>query len=135
MAQLVEYYGTGKRKTAVARVYLRPGNGQVKVNGKDYNNLAEYLRGNDVWVLHALKPLEVTDLNGQFDLIIRVNGGGLSGQAGAIRLGIARALLQYDESLRPILKKEGLLTRDPREVERKKYGLKKARKSPQFSKR
>ncbi|HOB16143.1 MAG TPA: 30S ribosomal protein S9 [Defluviitoga sp.] len=135
MVQTVEYYGTGKRKTAVARVYLRPGDGKVKINGKDYNNLAEYLRGNDAWVLHALKPLEVTDLKGKFDLMIRVNGGGLSGQAGAIRLGIARALLQYDESLRPVLKKEGLLTRDSREVERKKYGLKKARKSPQFSKR
>ena len=85
--------------------------------------------------MEALKPLTITSTNGQFDLVIRVNGGGLSGQAGAIRLGIARALLSYDESLRPILKKEGLLTRDPREVERKKYGLRKARKRAQFSKR
>lgn len=135
MAELIEYYGTGRRKTAVARVHLRPGNGKIKINGKEYKSLVEYLRGNEVWEIEALKPLTVTSTNGQFDLVIRVNGGGLSGQAGAIRLGIARALLVYDESFRPILKKEGLLTRDPREVERKKYGLRKARKRAQFSKR
>lgn len=135
MAELIEYYGTGRRKTAVARVHLRPGSGKIKINGKEYKNLVEYLRGNEVWEMEALKPLTITSTNGQFDLVIRVNGGGLSGQAGAIRLGIARALLSYDESLRPILKKEGLLTRDPREVERKKYGLRKARKRAQFSKR
>ncbi|PNR97145.1 30S ribosomal protein S9 [Petrotoga sp. 9PWA.NaAc.5.4] len=135
MADLVEYYGTGRRKTSVARVHLRPGTGKVKVNGKEYEKLVDYLIGNEVWEIAALKPLYVTNLKDQFDLVIRVNGGGLSGQAGAISLGIARALLQYDQSLRPILKKEGLLKRDPREVERKKYGLRKARKRPQFSKR
>jgi small subunit ribosomal protein S9 len=135
MAEFIDYYGTGRRKTAIARVHLRPGKGKIKINGKEYNKLAEYLRGNEVWEIEALKPLEVAGLKGQFDLVIRVNGGGLSGQAGAIRLGIARALLTYDESLRSSLRKEGLLTRDPREVERKKYGLRKARKRPQFSKR
>lgn len=135
MAEFIDYYGTGRRKTAIARVHLRPGKGKIKINGKEYNKLAEYLRGNEVWEIEALKPLEVAGLKGQFDLVIRVNGGGLSGQAGAIRLGIARALLSYDESLRSSLRKEGLLTRDPREVERKKYGLRKARKRPQFSKR
>lgn len=135
MAEFIDYYGTGRRKTAIARVHLRPGKGKIKINGKEYNKLAEYLRGNEVWEIEALKPLEVAGLKGQFDLVIRVNGGGLSGQAGAIKLGIARALLTYDESLRSSLRKEGLLTRDPREVERKKYGLRKARKRPQFSKR
>ncbi|RAO99362.1 30S ribosomal protein S9 [Petrotoga sp. 9PW.55.5.1] len=135
MAEFIDYYGTGRRKTAIARVHLRPGKGKIKINGKEYNKLAEYLRGNEVWEIEALKPLEVAGLKGQFDLVIRVNGGGLSGQAGAIKLGIARALLSYDESLRSSLRKEGLLTRDPREVERKKYGLRKARKRPQFSKR
>jgi len=135
MAEFIDYYGTGRRKTAIARVHLRPGKGKIKINGKEYNKLSEYLRGNEVWEIEALKPLEVAGLKGQFDLVIRVNGGGLSGQAGAIRLGIARALLTYDESLRSSLRKEGLLTRDPREVERKKYGLRKARKRPQFSKR
>ena len=134
MAGVVGYYGTGRRKTAVARVYLRPGDGKVKVNGKKYESLNDYFK-NIAWTKHAIEPLEVTNALGKFDLVIRVNGGGLSGQAGAVRLGIARALLQYDENLKPILKKYKMLTRDPREVERKKYGLKKARRAPQFSKR
>ncbi|PLV60182.1 30S ribosomal protein S9 [Thermotoga sp. KOL6] len=134
MADVIGYYGTGRRKTAVARVYLRPGDGKVKINGKEYESLADYFK-NPAWTKHAIEPLEVTNTLGKFDLVIRVNGGGLSGQSGAVRLGIARALLQYDENLKPTLKKYKMLTRDPREVERKKYGLKKARRAPQFSKR
>jgi small subunit ribosomal protein S9 len=132
---MAEYYmGTGRRKTSVARVYLKEGNGKVIVNDKEYEDLNGYLE-NSVWTLHAMEPLKVTGLEGSFDLVIRVNGGGKSGQAGAIRLGIARALLQYNADLRPSLKEKGLLTRDPRMVERKKYGLRKARRAPQFSKR
>ncbi len=134
------FYGTGRRKMASARIYMRPGNGDVFINGKRMegdsleDKFLKYL-GNMVWVKHALEPLYVTDTTGKFDFSIRVNGGGKSGQAGAMRLGIARALLQYDAELRPILKSKKLLTRDPRMVERKKYGLKKARRAPQFSKR
>ncbi|HOO75266.1 MAG: 30S ribosomal protein S9 [Thermotogae bacterium] len=135
MAQLIDYYGTGRRKTSVARVHLRPGTGKVKVNGKEYNSLVEYFINNAVWAQHAFQPIVSAQLEGKFDLVIRVQGGGLSGQAGAVRLGIARALLEYDETLRPILKKDGLLTRDPREVERKKVGFRKSRKKMQFSKR
>ncbi|MBM7558836.1 30S ribosomal protein S9 [Marinitoga litoralis] len=132
---MIDYYGTGRRKTSVARVHLRPGEGKVRVNKKEYESLTAYLNNNPVWSKHALEPLAVTGNEGKFDLVITVEGGGMNGQAGAIRLGIARALLNYDESLRPVLRKYGLLTRDPREVERKKYGLKKARRAPQFSKR
>ena len=134
MAEIVEYIGTGRRKTSVARVRLRPGKGRFIVNGKELKDLKDYLH-NDAWVRHALKPAVLTDTLGRFDILIRVSGGGLSGQAGAIRLGIARALLQFNEDLKPLLKQNGLLTRDARIVERKKYGLKKARRAPQFSKR
>ncbi|QTA37152.1 30S ribosomal protein S9 [Thermosipho ferrireducens] len=128
------YYGTGRRKTSVARVYLKEGNGKVIVNDKEYEDLNGYLN-NSVWTLHAMEPLKVVGLEGKFDMVIRVSGGGKSGQSGAIRLGIARALLQYDAELKVKLKEKGLLTRDPRMVERKKYGLRKARRAPQFSKR
>jgi len=134
MAEIIGYYGTGRRKTAVARVYLRPGTGKVKINGKEYNDINEYFK-NVAWAKHAIEPLVVTNTLGKFDLLIRVNGGGLSGQAGAVRLGIARALVHFDETLRSVLKKHKMLTRDPRMVERKKYGLRKARRAPQYSKR
>ncbi|MEA2066100.1 MAG: 30S ribosomal protein S9 [Thermotogota bacterium] len=134
MAEMVEYYGTGRRKTAVARVRLRPGKGKFVINGKEFDDLQKYLH-NDLWVRHALKPAVITESLGKFDYVIRVNGGGLSGQAGAMRLGIARALLEFNPDLKKRLREEGLLTRDSRKVERKKYGLKKARKAPQFSKR
>ena len=131
---MTDYYGTGRRKSAVARVRLRPGEGKIKINGKEISDFKDYL-DNDGWVRHALRPVVVTEQMGKFNFIIRVNGGGLSGQAGAIRLGLARALIQFNPDLRATLRKEGLLTRDSRRVERKKYGLKKARRSPQFSKR
>ena len=131
---MTDYYGTGRRKAAVARVRLRPGEGKIKINGKEFSDFKDYL-DNDGWVRHALRPVVVTEQMGKFNFIIRVNGGGLSGQAGAIRLGLARALIQFNPDLRATLRKEGLLTRDSRRVERKKYGLKKARRSPQFSKR
>ena len=131
---MTDYYGTGRRKEAVARVRLRPGEGKIKINGKEISDFKDYL-DNDGWVRHALRPVVVTEQMGKFNFIIRVNGGGLSGQAGAIRLGLARALIQFNPDLRATLRKEGLLTRDSRRVERKKYGLKKARRSPQFSKR
>ncbi len=134
MADMVEYYGTGRRKTAVARVRLRPGKGNFVINGKAFDELQKYLH-NDLWVRHALKPAVITESLGKFDYVIRVSGGGLSGQAGAIRLGIARALLEFNPDLKKRLREEGLLTRDSRKVERKKYGLKKARRAPQFSKR
>lgn len=130
MAQ-VEYYGTGRRKTAVARVRLVPGDGKIIVNKR---SLADYF-GSMTLEKIVKQPFEVTETEGRFDVIAKVEGGGISGQAGALRLGIARALLQADENLRPALKKAGLLTRDPRMKERRKYGLKKARKAPQFSKR
>ncbi|MGE5553232.1 MAG: 30S ribosomal protein S9 [Betaproteobacteria bacterium] len=123
--------GTGRRKCAVARVRLVPGKGQVIINGKE---LGEYFGRQ---VLHALvrQPLLVTNTEGKYDVIASVYGGGTTGQAGAVRHGIARALLQLDETLRPALKEAGFLSRDPRIKERRKYGLKKARKAPQFSKR
>ncbi len=126
-----QYYGTGRRKAAIARVFLRPGNGRITVNGKDFQ---EYFRGILVGV-QALEPLKVTNTAGRYDAVITVNGGGPSGQADAIKLGVARALLKVDPNFRPALKQGGYLTRDPRIVERKKYGLKKARRAPQFSKR
>lgn len=123
---------TGRRKTSVARVRLVvPGNGRRTVNGKQ---LRDYLQREDL-IMHALKPVEVAKVNGKMDLICKAEGGGITGQAGAIRLGIARALARYDENLKKLLKDQGLLTRDPRMVERKKYGQIKARKRFQYSKR
>ena len=126
-----EYIGTGRRKTSVARVRLVPGTGKIVVNGKDFD---EYFAFDTLKVL-AKEPLVITENLEKFDVKVNVKGGGFTGQAGAIRHGIARSLLQVDEELRPTLKRAGFLTRDPRKKERKKYGLKKARKSPQFSKR
>jgi small subunit ribosomal protein S9 len=125
------YRGTGRRKSSIARVIIQPGSGRIVVNGRDVTNYfpVEIVRQ------HALSPLTLTQLSGRLDVRVLVNGGGTSGQAGAIRHGLARALILYDEGLRPQVKKAGMLTRDPREVERKKYGLHKARKAPQFSKR
>ncbi|MGB9840488.1 30S ribosomal protein S9 [Thermovenabulum sp.] len=122
---------TGRRKTSVARVWIKPGNGQITINKRPFEEYftLETLRQ------EVLKPFAVTNTLGKFDVVAKVEGGGFTGQAGAVRHGIARALLQIDESFRPVLRKEGLLTRDPRMVERKKYGLKKARRAPQFSKR
>ncbi len=130
----IDYYGTGRRKTSVARVHLRPGNGKITINDKEYDSFKEYFQ-RDMLVMEANKPFVVTNTIGQFDVICRLNGGGLSGQVGALQLGIARALLSFNDSLRKVLRENGLLTRDPRMVERKKYGKKKARRSPQFSKR
>ena len=126
-----QYYGTGRRKQAVARVFLSPGSGRISVNGKDFQ---EYFRGILVGV-QALEPLKATNTAGRYDAAITVHGGGPSGQADAIQLGVARALLNVDPAYRDILKQAGHLTRDDRVVERKKYGLKKARRAPQFSKR
>lgn len=126
-----EYIGTGRRKTSVARVRLVPGTGKIVVNGKDFEDYFAF----DTLKVLAKEPLVITENLEKFDVKVNVKGGGYTGQAGAIRHGIARALLQLDEELRPTLKRAGFLTRDPRKKERKKYGLKKARKSPQFSKR
>ena len=125
------YYGTGRRKTSVARVYLTPGTGVVTVNKKP---AAEYF-GRDALVAFAVTPFKVTETAGRFDVNAVIHGGGVSSQAGALRHGIARALLEAGDDYRAELKRAGLLRRDPRMVERKKYGLKKARKRPQFSKR
>lgn len=125
------YYGTGRRKSSVARVYLMPGTGKVTINKKDMD---DYF-GFDTLKVIARQPLELTSTADKFDVLVNVHGGGYTGQAGAIRHGIARALLEADSELRPVLKKAGFLTRDPRMKERKKYGLKKARRAPQFSKR
>ncbi|AAS81442.1 30S ribosomal protein S9 [Thermus thermophilus] len=126
-----QYYGTGRRKEAVARVFLRPGNGKVTVNGQDFN---EYFQGL-VRAVAALEPLRAVDALGRFDAYITVRGGGKSGQIDAIKLGIARALVQYNPDYRAKLKPLGFLTRDARVVERKKYGKHKARRAPQYSKR
>lgn len=126
-----QYYGTGRRKAAIARVFLRPGNGRILVNGKDFQ---EYFRGIFKGV-QALEPLKLTNTAGRYDALITVAGGGPTGQADAIKLGVARALVKVDPNFRPALKQGGFLTRDARIVERKKYGLKKARRAPQFSKR
>jgi|SRR5690554_1906441 len=128
----VQFIGTGRRKNAVARVRLVPGDGKVIINKRDID---DYFGGLEVLKLIVAQPLEATQTNGKFDILVNVRGGGMSGQAGAIRHGIARALLQADSELRPILKKAGYLTRDQRMKERKKYGLKAARRAPQFSKR
>ena len=125
------FYATGRRKTSSARVYLKSGKGNITVNNR---KLDEYF-GRKVAQMLVMQPLELVDLSGKVDLDVKVKGGGSFGQAGAIRHGISRALTSYDEQLRPQLKKAGLLTRDPRRVERKKAGLVKARKSKQFSKR
>ena len=125
------FYGTGRRKKSVARVRLYPGTGVVTINGR---NIDEYF-GLDTMKLIVNQPFGVTDTVGKFDVVVNVNGGGFSGQAGAIRHGVARALLSADETYKPLLKKAGFLTRDPRMKERKKYGLKGARRAPQFSKR
>lgn len=127
----VQYYGTGRRKKSVARVRLVPGNGKILINDR---TLDDYF-GLETLKVIVRQPLLLTDTLSKFDVLCKVSGGGFTGQAGAIRHGIARALLKVDEELRPALKKAGYLTRDPRMKERKKYGLKKARKSPQFSKR
>jgi len=127
----VQYRGTGRRKSAVARVRLVPGTGKITVNKRD---IEEYLKYETLRVI-VREPLLITDTMGQYDVLVNVKGGGYTGQAGAIRHGISRALLQVDAELRPILKKAGFLTRDSRMKERKKYGLKKARKASQFSKR
>ena len=126
-----KYYGTGRRKSSVARVYLVPGTGKITINKRDID---EYL-GLETLKVVVRQPLAATDTEGKFDVIVNVKGGGYTGQAGAIRHGIARALLQVDSEYRPVLKSAGFLTRDPRMKERKKYGLKAARRAPQFSKR
>ena len=125
------FYGTGRRKKSIARVRVYAGSGKITINERDID---DYF-GLDTLKLLVRQPLDVTDTNGKFDIVCRVAGGGVTGQAGAIRHGLARALLQYDEELRLPLKKAGLLTRDPRMKERKNYGLKAARRAPQFSKR
>ncbi len=125
------YYGTGRRKTSTARVYLRPGKGEIRINDR---TLDEFF-GRETTRMIVRQPLVVVDMEKKFDVIINVDGGGPSGQAGAIRHGITRALMHYDEDLRPALRKAGYVTRDARAVERKKYGLHKARKRPQYSKR
>jgi small subunit ribosomal protein S9 len=127
----VQYYGTGRRKTSVARVRLVPGKGDIIVNNQ---SLEEYFGKKTLETL-VQEPLVITNTEGRFDVLAKVEGGGYTGQAGAIRLGIARALLEVDQELRPILKRAGFLTRDPRMKEREKYGLKGARRAPQYSKR
>ena len=125
------FYGTGRRKKSVARVRLYAGDGKITINNRDID---DYF-GLETLKLIVRQPLELTETIGKFDIVCTVAGGGVSGQAGAIRHGISRALLQTGDEIRPILKKAGFLTRDPRMKERKKYGLKKARRAPQFSKR
>ncbi|MBQ7582497.1 MAG: 30S ribosomal protein S9 [Lachnospiraceae bacterium] len=132
MAKAVEkFYGTGRRKSSVARVYLKPGKGNIVINKRDID---DYF-GMETLKTVVRQPLVATDTVGKFDVQVNVRGGGTTGQAGAIRHGIARALLKADEEFRPTLKQAGFLTRDPRMKERKKYGLKAARRAPQFSKR
>ncbi|MBY6273420.1 MAG: 30S ribosomal protein S9 [Caldibacillus debilis] len=127
----VQYYGTGRRKTSVARVRLVPGDGKIIINDRDFENYIPTPALREI----VKQPLVVTDTLGRYDVLVNVKGGGFTGQAGAIRHGIARALLEVNPDFRPILKREGLLTRDARVKERKKYGLKGARRAPQFSKR
>ena len=127
----VKYYGTGRRKKSIARVYLVPGTGNITINKRDIDN---YL-GLETLKVIVRQPLVATNTVDKFDVIVNVHGGGFTGQAGAIRHGISRALLEADAEYRPALKKAGYLTRDPRMKERKKYGLKAARRAPQFSKR
>ncbi len=127
----IQYYGTGRRKTSTARVYLRPGAGEVIVNRKPFDTYFP----NETLRMIIRQPLQLTETTAKFDLLINVSGGGPSGQAGAIRHGITRALMEFNADLRPMLKQAGLVTRDPRIKERKKYGQKGARKRFQFSKR
>lgn len=127
----VQYFGTGRRKSSVARVILTHGEGKFIINGREFTDYIPSAATR----LDVLQPLTLTESEKKFDIVVNVFGGGLSGQAGAIRLGITRALLEINPELRKILKPAGLVTRDPRAKERKKYGLKKARKAPQFSKR
>ena len=127
----IQYYGTGRRKTSTARVYLRPGSGEIKVNKRGFE---EYFP-NEALRMIINQPLRLTENVGKFNIFVNVNGGGSAGQAGAVRHGITRALMEYNGDLRPVLKKAGLITRDPRQKERKKYGQKGARKRFQFSKR
>ena len=129
--QRQHHYGTGRRKTAVARVFIRPGKGAITVNGRPVDEFFSRETGRMV----VRQPLELTKTPASFDIIVNVDGGGESGQAGAVRHGITRALIQYDAALKPALKKAGLVTRDARAVERKKVGLHKARRRHQFSKR
>ncbi|MDX8418101.1 30S ribosomal protein S9 [Absicoccus intestinalis] len=128
---MVQYHGVGRRKKSVARVFLRPGTGKFEVNGK---SLEDYLPLETLRMV-VKAPFEITNTTGQFDVLINVHGGGFTGQAGAMRHGITRALMQASDDYRPVLKAAGFVTRDPRAKERKKYGLKKARRAPQFSKR
>lgn len=127
----VEYYGTGRRKTSIARVRVSAGDGKISINQKTI----DYYFPREVWRIHALQPLEVTQTLGKYDVAVDVNGGGLTGQAGAVRHGLARALVLLNEAFKSPLKRAGLLTRDPRMVESKKYGKRKARRGQQFSKR
>lgn len=129
--KLVQYLGTGRRKSSVARVYLRPGKGAITINGRAFE---DYIPSAAVR-LDVLQPLELTENVDKFDVLVNVFGGGITGQAGAIRLGITRALMEANPDYRSVLKPAGLVTRDPRAKERKKYGLKKARRASQFSKR
>ena len=128
---VTQNYGTGRRKTATARVFLRPGTGNISIN----NRTLDQIFGRETARLVVRQPLELTGNTEKFDVYVTVQGGGISGQAGAIRHGITRALMEYDETLRSELRKAGFVTRDAREVERKKVGLRKARKRPQYSKR
>ena len=127
----MNFYGTGRRKTSTARVFLRPGSGAIKVNDRDL----DIFFGRKTAQMMVRQPLELTNLKDKFDVTITVTGGGTTGQAGAIRHGLTRALMQYDEELRSPLRKAGFVTRDAREVERKKVGLRKARRATQYSKR
>ncbi len=131
MANTTKFYGTGRRKSSIARVYLVPGNGNITINKR---NIDEYF-GLETLKVIVRQPLKATETLEKYDVLVNVHGGGYTGQAGAIRHGIARALLKVDAEYRPVLKKAGFLTRDPRMKERKKYGLKAARRAPQFSKR
>ena len=132
MAEMIQYRGTGRRKTSVARVRLIPGGKGIEINGK---SMAEYFGGRQILSRIVEQPLVLTETQDKFDITVNATGGGFSGQAGAIRLGIARALMEADPSYRKTLKQAGLITRDARCKERKKYGLKAARRAPQFSKR
>jgi small subunit ribosomal protein S9 len=127
----IQYYGTGRRKTSTARVYLRPGTGEIIVNRRPFDSYFP----NEALRMIIRQPLRMTETAGKFDILVNVDGGGTAGQAGAVRHGITRALMEYNADLRPSLKKAGLVTRDPRQKERKKYGQKGARKRFQFSKR
>lgn len=131
LRKIEQYLGTGRRKRAIARIFLRPGSGKITVNGRAFENYFPTEAGR----MPVRQPLQTVEMTDRFDILILANGGGVAGQAGAIKLGIARALIEFNAELRPSLKKAGFLTRDPREHERKKYGQKGARARFQFSKR